>query len=134
MTALLRRSGRRGGFLLFLALLDLVYAWGIWISVAPQSHQPNMLLPAQAWAAAWAVTGVICLTGVLLNRDRIMFAAAAAMKTSWCGLSMWLWTSGQQPNGWLSAVVWGAFAATVLMVGSWPEPPPKIPDLPEDVP
>jgi hypothetical protein len=116
--------GRRGAFLLFLATLDFVYAWALRLQVTPQqSHGPhlNYLLPVWVWGWIWFTTGLIVLGGAFARNDVWAFVCASLIKTAWAGLSFTLWVRGLQPNGWLSAVVWLAFAATVLLISSWPE-------------
>lgn len=122
------RLGRRGAFLIFLAVLDGVYAYGLLIQApAPASHpSADLLLPVQAWAGLWAATGLACAASSAIRRDRVAYTLAATLKAAWAGTATWQWASGLLPNGWLSGVVWLAFAATVLVIASWPEAAPKV--------
>jgi hypothetical protein len=119
-----QRVGRRGAFLLFLAVLDFVYAWALHLATTPQqAHvQPDYLLPWQVWAVWYVVAGLANLAGAFAKKDMWAFAQAALLKAAWGSLSLILWFRGQQPNGWLSAVIWLCLAATVLVIASWPEP------------
>jgi hypothetical protein len=114
--------GRRGSFLLFLAVLDFVYAWALKLEDTPQQVQkPDFILPWQAWAIWWLTTGVVVMVGAFLRKDVWAFSFAALLKGAWASVSLALWIQGRQPNGWLSAAVWMAFAGTVLVISSWPE-------------
>jgi hypothetical protein len=123
------RIGFRGSFLLFLFVLDTAYAGALYQEATPQlkgpaEHAPDLLLPPLAWAGIWLVVGLVCLWGAFRAADRVPFACAAALKVSWGLVSLVLWIRMEQVTGWLSFVVWGTFAVTVLIVSSWPEPPP----------
>lgn len=126
--------GRRGAFLIFLAILDMVYAWALYKYATPQEAAVNaLLLPWQVWAPIWGSVGLVCLGSAFLKKDRIAFSLAAALKFAWGGVSFIQWMRNLEPNGWLSTVVWVAFSATVLIISSWPEPAPlpEHPSLPE---
>lgn len=126
----LHQVGRRGAFLLFLAILDGVYGLALLRQVPPPAHGTgsDLLLSPQAWAAIWIGTGIVCAACSVVRRDRVAFTLAAALKTAWAGVATWQWATGRLPTGWLSGVVWLAFAAVVLIVASWPEVPPALPD------
>jgi hypothetical protein len=115
--------------LLFLSVLDFVYAWALRLQDTPQqAHDPhlNYLMPVWAWGWVWFTAGLIVLIGAFIKKDVWAFVAASLIKTAWGSLSLILWLQGAQPNGWLSAVVWWSFAATVLVIASWPEPPKAV--------
>jgi hypothetical protein len=82
--------------------------------------------------------GAICLFSAFLRgkRDRIAFSVSAFLKTAWALRYAWLWHLGL-PEAWLAVVVWLAFAATVLVIASWPEPviiiDPPLPVIQEDI-
>jgi hypothetical protein len=66
MMRVFHRIGRRGASLLFLSLLDGVYA----VSLLTIPHEarnnpaivfPALLLPLPVWAAVWGSVGVVCL-------------------------------------------------------------------------
>lgn len=131
------RPGHRGAFLLFLAVLDLVYGWALYKTQAPQQTarmvDEALLLPWQVWACLWGFCGFVCLFSAFSVKDRLGFALAATLKFSWGGVSLIEWIRDLDPNGWLSAVVWLSFSATVLIISGWPEPiqlvEPALPDL-----
>jgi hypothetical protein len=119
---MVRRPGHRGAFLFFLAILDLVYAWGLHLTATPQRAAADLYLPWSTWEVSWMLTGIFCAAGAFLRRDRGSFVLAAMLDFSWGGVSLANWLGGSLPNGWLSAVVWMAFSATVLIISSWPDP------------
>lgn len=120
-TGLVRRIGRRGAFLLFLALLDAAFAFSL-----TQAPMTGLLLPADAWAGLWAAAGAMCAGCAFAAKDRLAFGGAAAIKASWAAVNFDLWLNHRLPDGWLGGAIWAAFALTVLIVASWPEPPRKV--------
>lgn len=131
--ALARRAGRRGAFLGFLAVLDLAYGYSLLATAAPQ-RQLDLFLPWEAWGGIWAGTGLVCLAAVFSVSDRWAFTAAAFLKAAWAALAVDEWAVQGVPRGWVSAVVFGCLALTVLVVSSWPEPaplPPQPPRVPQ---
>lgn len=119
--------GRRGEFLLFLFLLDMLYALSL-ARPAPASRQsPSIrflteVMPLPWWAVLWLTVGLICVVGAFGPSDRVAFAFAAALKVLWGGLSLVGWIVGVIERGWVSAVIWLAFAFFVIRIASWPEP------------
>jgi hypothetical protein len=123
------RVGRRGVALLFFALLDFVYCFAL--IEAPRPLVPfyawmNGILPLSFWAALWGVVGLICLLFSFVLRDTLAFMAAVALKVCWGMLSFFGWVNGSIERGYLSAVIWLAFAAFVFLIagGIPPAPPP----------
>lgn len=129
--------GRRGAFLAFLALLDTSYGY-ILLTIPPALQSLDLMLPWRAWAILWLATGGICLTGVFARRDLIQYTLAAALKTAWALLYVRLAAVQHVPYAWISAIVFLALAATVLLISSWPEtvtvpaPGPAFPGGPDD--
>ena len=128
------RAGRRGAFLLFLAVLDGLYGYSLLVTPSPQRAQ-DFLLPWEAWAGIWLGTGAVCLSGVFARRDKAQFTAAVTLKLAWGLLYAQLWLAGAVPRAWVAALVWLAFAAAVFLVSGWPEPVritrPPDPDPPD---
>lgn len=124
------RIGRRGCYLLFLALLDLVIAYSMTpfavVAQLPLYHYISQYLPIQAWAGIWAGVGVICGIQAFARRDHFGFAVATLLKFTWSALSIAAWTSTDIPRGWLGGVVWLAFGAMTAIIASWPEARPLI--------
>ena len=120
-----RRVGRRGAFLLFLAILDFGYGYSLIEVNLRQSLHADLLLPYPAWGIIWLSTGAVCAVGAVLRTgaDRFAFAAAATLKAAWGAVFVRVWLYDRLPRGWVSVIIWLAFAAVVLLVSSWPEPP-----------
>lgn len=119
------RLGRRGCALLFFALLDFVICYSL--LTAPRPLMPlyawmEHLLPLDAWAACWAITGVVCLVFAFRIYDTPGFMCAVGLKIVWGGLAFWGWQDGVD-RGYVSAVVWLGFAAFVFLIaGGIPAP------------
>lgn len=118
--AIIRRVGHRGAFLLFLALLDILY--GLSLHSVPGPIAPyNLGLSTYWWGWTWVIVGVFLLWGVFLIRDKWHYAAAALIKAFWAAAMFEAWLTQGFTRGWVSGVIWLAFAGLVLVVSSWPE-------------
>lgn len=122
---LAHRVGRRGCFLLFLAILDVVIAYSMTpfaaVGQLPFFRYADRYLPLQAWAGIWAGVGVICAVQAFARRDHFAFFVAALLKLTWAGLYLAAWTSVDIPRGWVGSVVWLAFGGVTFIIASWPE-------------
>lgn len=125
---IVRRIGRRGGSLLFLALVDFAYAGSL---AAPAAENAQLsttrfiaaLLPLWVWALLWAVVGVVCLVGAFRVRDGWAFAAAMALKVLWSTTFLLGWAFAGLERGWIGGVIFAGFAAFAYMISGWAEPP-----------
>jgi hypothetical protein len=117
------RIGRRGLFLLFLALLDILYGWSLLASPPLALGLPlHLILPQMSWAWLWISTGLFLVPGAFLKADRLFFALAAFLKAAWAGAWVDVWLSDAFfPRAWVSVVIWGAFAGVVVVIATWPE-------------
>jgi hypothetical protein len=126
---LLRRVGKRGAALLFFALLDGVYCYGLLTAPRPLVQfyaWMDGIVPLQVWAFAWGVVGLVCLLFVFAVYDTAAFMAAVALKVCWGMLSLFGWIAGVVDRGYLSAVIWLAFACFVyLIAGGIPSATPR---------
>ena len=121
--ALIRRMGHRGAFLLFLALLDVIY--GLSLCADPGPLKPlNLILPINAWADIWMAIGVFLFTGAFLIKDKYHFAVATLLKFIWAAVFFDAWYIQGFSRGWVQGVIWAAFACVVLVISSWPEAAP----------
>ena len=127
------RAGRRGAFLAFLALLNAAVGYSILTTPAAQQAAANLLLPWPVWGWAWIAVGGACAAGVFMRRDWWAYTAAATLMGAWALLSADLWLVQGQPRGWVSVVIWAAFALVVRLVAGWPEPL-RAADLPHITP
>lgn len=120
--------GRRGAVLLYLALVDALYALSLWRPAPAAQRTPATrflaeVAPLTGWAALWLVVGVLCFTGALRHRARpVAYAAAVAIKALWGLVFLLGWLAGEIDRGWVSAVVWLGLAALVAVLAGWPEP------------
>jgi hypothetical protein len=121
--------GRRGYFLLFLALLDMVYAF----SIAFPSRQARISATFRFldeagslyfWASLWAAAGLACLVFAFRKTDWPGFAAAMAIKALWAVMFLFGWAFVGIDRGYLTATIWGAFGLLVWLISTWPEPDP----------
>jgi PAS domain S-box-containing protein len=123
---LLHRVGRRGCSLLFLGLLDLLYAQSLaWqspeVQATPTYRFMDTVLPLRAWAGVWVTVGLVCLAQAFMRVDRVAFAAATALKFTWGLLYVVGWVFHDVPRGWVGATIWLAFGAWITIISTWPE-------------
>ena len=117
--------------MLFFVLLDTVYCYGL--LTAPRPLVPfyawmNDVMPLAVWAAGWGLVGAACLLYAFRTYDTPAFMAAVALKVAWGLLSFFGWIAGAVARGYVSAVVWLAFAAFVFLIaGGIPAAPPRLP-------
>jgi hypothetical protein len=124
------RVGRRGAALLFFALLDFVYCYGL-LSRAPAVDAVLRLderhHAAALWAACWGVVGVICL--VFAFRDvrhpgvhgggRVEGGVGAAAAVRLAGRQRRAAATCRRSSGWRSP------AFVFLIAGGIPAAPPR---------
>ncbi|NUP24003.1 MAG: hypothetical protein HOZ81_49710 [Streptomyces sp.] len=118
-----QQVGRRGAALLFFALLDLAYAASL--LGAPTNGPYRFLasmLPLPVWASLWAAVGLLCLTQAFMRTDRAAFTAAALIKVVWGVVQLLGSFIFHLDRGYVSALIWLAFAAFVVVIAGWPEP------------
>lgn len=124
-----RRPRRRA---LVLVCLGVTYVLvGLGLSLAPPVGdrlavyaQLTRLLPLDAWAVAWVATGVCCLLAAPWRRaETPAFGGVAGLAVVWSSGLGAAWALDGAARGWLGAAQWGAVAALVLIVASWPDPP-----------
>jgi nitrate reductase NapE component len=123
--------GRRGAFLLFLSVLDFIFAYGLAFPTARSAGNPTTMflasiLPLWAWGLAWALVGLSCLVFAFRRKDRIGYAAAMSLKAFWAVLFLIGWLFAGVERGYLSTAIWGAFGFIVWLISGWQEnPAPK---------
>jgi hypothetical protein len=59
------------------------------------------------------------------TRDTAAFMAAVGLKVGWGLPAFFGWTSGRVPLGYVSAVIWLAFAAFVYLIAGGIPPAPR---------
>lgn len=123
---LLHQIGRRGASLLFFALVDLVWAYGLIATTAESRNSPGNvfvahLLPLPVWAALWAAVGVLCLVQAFMSADRVAFGAASLLKVAWGTVYLLGWALGEIPRGYLATAIWLGLAGFVQVIAGWKE-------------
>jgi hypothetical protein len=127
LKTLLRHLGRRGSFLLFLSLLDLIYGYALLSPTSRSLNNPTILflmqiMPLWAWGLLWLLVGVVCFIFAFRCKDTIAFGAAVFLKVFWGFVFLVGWLLGDVERGYLSTAIWTAFAAVTLLIAGWPEP------------
>jgi hypothetical protein len=117
------RVGRRGSYLLFLAILDFVYGWSLLSETNLVVSHLDLFVSPVAWGVSWLVVGVICLIEAFLTLDRLAFSTAVLIKFLW-GITMilsWAVNPVLAPFGWISGAIFLAFCGLTSVVSFWPE-------------
>jgi hypothetical protein len=120
VTWIRQHAGRRGAFLVFLAILDLAFGYSLFSFPRLAFQGIDIVFPIDAWGWIWIATGIVCATGVFLQSDRVQYTMAALLKTAWGLLYAWLWWQGV-PHSWVSVALWLSFALTIVLIAGWPE-------------
>lgn len=120
------RLGRRGCFLLFLALLDYVYGLSLWAPTAsslntPQNQFLTSIAPLTVWGWLWLAVAVACTVYAFRLRDGVGYAAAMFLKMLWGSVFALGWLFADVERAYLSAVIWLSFAGVVYLVATWPD-------------
>lgn len=120
-----RRVGRRGAFLLAMAVLDTGQAarltWPSGTTLASPTIQFLAgVAPLPLWGALWGMVGVLCLAQAFQLRDRAAFSAAAALKVAWAAAHVGAWAAGVA-QAWWSVIIWLVIAGVVHLIATWPE-------------
>lgn len=119
--------GKRGRVLLFLGLLDVVYAF----SLAAPGHATRAsplfiwlvgIAPLWVWASAWGGVGVVLLWQAFCRRDAIGYTAAIALKIGWGVVCLGGWVFGHFERGYVSAAIFLGLAWLVSVIAGWAEP------------
>jgi hypothetical protein len=118
---LIHQIGHRGGFLLFLTVIDIAYGWTFYNSAKLGF---DLFLPIHDWAYVWFATGIVTFIGAFLRKgDRYPFGIATTVKVcfafEWFNLA--LHNPHAIPYAWLTGVIWTVFAMTTFLISTWPE-------------
>ncbi len=121
---LVRRVGRRGAFLQFLAMVAGIYTYGL--LTRPARESPLLMFavavaPIWVWVAAWGTAGVVCAVTSFLRQDRAGFACIGAVAVAWGLLALGGSLTGVVERGYLSAAIWLGVAGLAYIVSTWPE-------------
>ncbi|APE21423.1 MULTISPECIES: hypothetical protein [Streptomyces] len=124
-----RILGRRGAFLASFGTLWALYGFGQLVEPLPDTRGIRLLLnlmPLDAWACCWIVSGLLAVASSALpeGRDWLAFPALLAIVVPWmlAYLVSW-WPLGDNARGWVTALIWAVAAVPVIVVAGWREPP-----------
>jgi hypothetical protein len=126
MPEIAHRVGRRGSFLLFLSLLDIVYAYSLFYPTPSSIKNPTSVFlmdiaPLSVWGTLWLVVGIICLIFAFRQNDAFGYGAAMTIKMVW-GLTFLLgWIFAGVERGYISAAIWLVFAGVLALIATWPD-------------
>lgn len=133
-----RHVGRRGGALALLAAVDVGYGIALYTTRPvtmrytptwwPASLGVLAGIPVHIWGIVWVCVGLFMATGVPRrwrgqHGGRWQFAADVALKSWWALASVLHWWKYGAPGAWAPAVTYAGFAALVLLIAGWREPP-----------
>lgn len=135
-----RSNGRRRLLLGIIGLIWLAYGWGQMSSPTAAAklfgHLPSLIdevLADHRSALLWVVCGLVGVAVAVLPQKRIPdswgFDALLLPPLIWTVLSGCSWlifviTRGEfgSPRGFVSAVIWSAAVAVLLITSGWPDP------------
>lgn len=126
-----RRVGHRGALLILLGMIAMLYGVSL-ITTPPVPNPPGLrlllgLMGLHGWGVTLAAAGVIAIACSPLKqpRDWPGFTALVFVWLPW-SLSFFVswWPQGDNPRGWVSCLVFAAFAAVPAVGANWDEPPP----------
>lgn len=123
------RVGHRGALLILLGAIALLYGVSL-ITTPPAPHPPGLrlllgLMGLHGWGATLAAAGGVAVLCAPLRqgRDWPGFAALTLVWLPW-SLSFFVswWPQGENPRGWVSALVFLALAGVPAVAAEWDEP------------
>lgn len=123
-----RRLGRRGAILLSFGSLWALYGFGQLMEPLPSNNGVRILLhlmPLDAWAWCWIACGITAIAASPLpqGRDWFGFPALLLIVAPWmCSYLVSWWPLGDNPRGWVTALIWAVAAVPVIVVAGWQEP------------
>ncbi|MFD4572110.1 hypothetical protein ACFWNK_01735 [Streptomyces sp. NPDC058417] len=123
--------GRRGALLSLKGVMAVLYGYGQTVQPTGSARGLTLLLkvrPLEFWGWAWVTAGLVALACAWLpqGRDWPGFLAVWLIATPWAMsyLVSW-WPLCEFPQGWVVAMIFGAFGAVCLVAIGWDEPPAR---------
>lgn len=114
-----RQIGRRGAFLLCLALYDISY--GLYMALSyPIQHEP--LIGETTWGWLWIGVGLFLATGIFTRHDAPWYATAILIKIIWALEYFRLNFVEHITGDWIRGCYWIALCGMVIVAAWWPEP------------
>lgn len=123
-----RALGHRGFTLTSLGTVWVLYGYSIVTAPLPDTSGVRILLhlaPLSVWGWLWMCAGAAALVAAWLpqGQDAFGFVALLVIVLPWMLSFLLSWKPlGDNPRGWIGAVVWGAMTALVWVTLRWPEP------------
>ncbi|GAA4799482.1 hypothetical protein [Streptomyces ziwulingensis] len=134
-----RKFGRRGAFLFSFGCLWTLYGFGQLMEPLPDTSGIQLLLhirPLDWWAWGWIACGILAIVASPLSqgRDWFAFPALLLIVAPWmCSYLVSWWPLGDNPRGWVTALIWAVAAVPVIVVAGWRESPrPEREEPPHD--
>lgn len=125
---LAHRIGRRGATLLLIGGLITLYGVGQLARPIPDQRGIRLLLlvmDLECWSWMWIAAGLLAM-GCAFLRPRMDWPGFTGL---WLATVPWSlsffvswWPLGENPRGWISAVIFAAFGALPLVIVGWEEP------------
>lgn len=137
---LAHRVGRRGTVLLLIGVLVLLHGIGQLARPIPDTTGLRLLLMVMDlhwWSWTWVLAGIVAIGCAFVRQDRDWpgFTGLWLATIPWA-LSFFVswWPLGDNPRGWITALIFVSFGAIPLVIVGWREPPrhtrPGRPDEP----
>ena len=134
-----RDVGKRGQILLVFGLVWIGLGVGVLTEGDPAYYDqivPFTWLPETVRAWLWIVTGAAAVAYAwrprIIAHDGLGFLALYLMPAYRCGAFLWGWLDSRlplgggpgYPHGWVSALIYAAMVAAVIVCSTWPNPVP----------
>ncbi|WUH94535.1 hypothetical protein OG900_33265 [Streptomyces sp. NBC_00433] len=128
-----RQVGHRGALLVLLGTIALGYGISL-ITTPPVPHPPGLrlllgLMDLHGWGVTLAAAGAIAVLCSPLGqgRDWPGFSALVLVWLPW-SLSFFVswWPQGENPRGWVSALIFLALAGVPAVGATWEENAPRV--------
>lgn len=132
MGGISRWRNRRRAFLLMFGLIYVLIGYGYISQPIPnvQSTAQSVafgLAPIWAWGICWAACGAIMAVAALRRWTESRggdwgFGLGAFMPALWGVLSLVTWTTEASPRAWITALIFGAVSASVIVISGMVDP------------
>lgn len=126
-----RVNDHRGRFLILFGLLYGCFGWSYIVEGSSPSRRATFewlpdVIPMSALSWPWFTAALIAVISAFRytppRTDRFGFMALALAPLVWACMFLFSYFAGYAPTGWISTIIYGGFAAIVILVSSWPNP------------